>query len=79
MPKLKQETYFDYKELAEFLKLKVGTIRNWKSQGKLTYTTFNGKILFPKNEILKDLKRNQVRCVNRMLRDIIEESEIRAC
>lgn len=79
MPKIKEDQYFDYKSLSEFLNLSIGTVRNWKSQGKLTYTTFNGKVLFPKSEILKDLKRNQVRSVNRMLEDIVEKNEIRAC
>ncbi len=79
MPKIKEEVYLDYKELAEFSKREIRTLRNWKSQGKLTYTKLNGKVLFPKTEILKDLKRNQVRSVDSLLDEIAEGRKIHAC
>ena len=60
----KEEEYMDYKGLCFFLHISYGTARNWKSSGKLSYTTINGKILFSKKYILKELRKNTIKSTN---------------
>lgn len=65
-----EDEYLDYKGVCSFLKIAYGTARNWKSQGKLPFTSFNGKVLFPKKEILKQLKRNRVKSIPALIEQI---------
>ena len=69
-----QEEFLDYKEVCALLKIPYPTARNWKSEGRLTYTSFNGKILFPKKAILKELKKNTVKSTDAMLEEISDKN-----
>lgn len=69
-----QEEFLDYKGVCALLKIPYGRARNLKSQGKLTYTSFNGKILFSKKAILKELKRNTVKSTDTMLEEISDKN-----
>ena len=65
----KQDFFLDYEGLCSFLHISYGTARNWKSSGKLTYTTINGKVLFSKKYILEELKKNTIKSTNTFYED----------
>jgi len=67
-----EEEYFNYRQLCEFLGISYGTARNWKLQGKLTYTKFRNRVYFPKKAILKDLKINTIKAVDAMMEEFRE-------
>ncbi|MCK5708062.1 MAG: hypothetical protein KAI43_10450 [Candidatus Aureabacteria bacterium] len=69
----KEEEYMDYKGLCFFLHISYGTARNWKSSGKLTYTTINGKILFSKKVIVKGLRRNTIQSTKAIFEEVVEK------
>ena len=68
-----QEEYLDYKGLCALLKVSYGTVRNWKSNGKISYTAFNGKTLFSRKAILKNLRKNTVRSTDGMLEEMSDK------
>ena len=67
-----QDEYFDYKGLCKFLKIKYSTARVWKCRGKLPFTKFNGKVLFPKKAIMRELNKNYVRSVSAAVEEATE-------
>lgn len=69
-----EDQYLDYRGLCRLLKISYGTARNWKSTGKLPHTSLNGKVLFPKKPILKELRRNGVKSTDATLEEINNRS-----
>jgi excisionase family DNA binding protein len=54
--------YWDYGEAAVVLNVKVKTLRNMKYRREITFTRFGGKVYFPRQTILAELRRNIVAC-----------------
>lgn len=54
--------YWDYGEVAMVLNVSVKTLRNMKYRREVTFTHFGGKVYFPRQTILAELRRNIVRC-----------------
>ena len=69
------DEYFDYPTLAGYLKVNVRTLRNWKSAGKLPYTRIYGKILFPRREILKILRKNNIHATQTYFEEFTEKQD----
>ena len=69
------EEFLDYAGLCAFLKISRGTARNWKSQGKLPFTMFCGKVLFPRREILKILKKNNIHATQVYFEEFTEKQD----
>ena len=63
------DEYLDYQGLSRFLKLSVRTLRNWKSAGRLPFTRMHGKVLFSRKEIIKILKKNNVKTAEELFYD----------
>lgn len=56
------KSYWDYGEVALILNLSVKTLRNMKYRREITFTHFGGKVYFPRQTILGELRRNIVAC-----------------
>jgi hypothetical protein len=54
--------YWDYQEAALVLNIEVKTLRNMKWKREITYTTFGKKIYFCRDQIFREMRRNQVHC-----------------
>ena len=64
--------YLDYQDLSRFLKLSVGTLRNWKCSGRLTYSKIGGKVLFPRREIEKMLISNTIKATQVAFQEFVD-------
>ena len=67
---LPTKEYLSYREMASLLDISVATLRKWKCAGKVTYTTFRGRIYFPVKDVLQELKRNTIRAIESQLREV---------
>jgi len=62
--------YLSYREMAEFLDIKVATLRKWKCLGKVTFTSFKGRIYFPVKDVLREMKRNTIKAAETQLEEL---------
>ena len=53
--------FWDYEEAALVLHVAVHTLRNMKYRREITFTHFGGKVYFPRQTILAELRKNTVR------------------
>ena len=62
--------YLSYREMASLLDIRVSTLRKWKCMGKITYTTFRGRIYFPVKDVMKEFKGNTIKATEEQLREV---------
>ena len=67
---LPTKQYLFYREMASLLDMSVATLRKWKCKGKITYTTFRGRVYFPVRDVLKELQSNTVKATETQLREV---------
>lgn len=54
--------YWDYEEASLVLHMAVKTLRNMKYRREISFTLFGGKVYFPRQIILAELRHNTVHC-----------------
>ncbi len=67
---IREDDFFDYRGLSGYLNVSVGTLRNWKSAGRLSYCTIGGKVLFPRRDIERMLCRATVKATEVVFKEL---------